>query len=146
LAREFPSEWKSISCFDSKTNAKNLRETLDDLEMEYSRDKDEKHYNRLMVVIPLPQFAYVFKFIVKNPDFEIWLYDSRPTHSGIYHHVEVKYLSRSNIKAVKKVLRAWAKNQKRKPYKFLLYDRIRTGIILPEFLVAKRKWRQMGVK
>lgn len=139
-------EWSAITCFDSKINAKNLRETLDEFGLEYVRDKESKHYNRFMVIIPLPQFAYVFKFMVKDPDFEIWLYDTRPTHSGIYHHVEVKYINRSNIKLIKKVLRTWAQKQERKPYKFFIYERIRTGLILPEFLVAKRKWRQMGVK
>jgi hypothetical protein len=122
-----------------------MREVLDELELDYERDKDEHHYTRMMVVIPMPQFAYVFKFQVKDLDFTIKLFDTRPTHAGVYHHIEVKDITRSNIKTIKKILQRFAKTQKRKPYKFNFYERLRTGLVLPEYLLAHMKWKQMGV-
>jgi hypothetical protein len=146
LSKKYPPIWSATTCFDSKYNAKVLRETLDELGLDYSRDKENRHYSRIMVIIPFPQFAYVFKFLVAKPEFEINIFDTRPTHSGVYHHIEVKYINKSNIKTVKKILNTWAKKLPRKPYKFFFYERLRTGFVLPEFLLAKRKWRMMGVK
>ncbi len=146
MARNFPSEWSAITCYGAKENAKFIREALDDLGLKYHRDKDDKHYTRMMVVIPMPQFSYVFKFILEDTGIEINIYDTRPTHSGIYHHIDVNYITRSNVKTAKKVLKTFSKKFERRPYQFFVYERLRTGFLLPEFLVAKRKWTQMGVK
>ena len=77
-------EWRAAICYDARAVAKLLREALDDLGYKYTRDKSQKHYSKLMLVIPLPQFAYVFQFIVKSPSsFIINTYDTKPTPSGV---------------------------------------------------------------
>ena len=146
VKKKQPEIWSAITCLPSKENAGLMRDALDELGLKYHRDKEERSFSRVMVVIPMPQFAYVFKFIIEDPEFEISIYDTRPTHSALLHHVEVKYLNRSNIKTVKKVLKAFSKKMPRKPYKFFIYERIKTGYLWPEYLTARGKWKQMGVK
>jgi hypothetical protein len=123
-----------------------MRGALEHLHYTFERDKEDKHYTRMMIVIPMPQFAYAFKFVIKEPaPFNVMLYDIRPTHSGILHMVEVNDITAENLGDVKRLLKRFAKDMNRKPYRFFFYDRIRTGLLTPEFLTARSKWRSMGV-
>lgn len=146
MKTKVPEQWISATCFDSRANAMVLRGALEHLGYAFERDKEDKHYTRMMIVMPMPQFAYAFKFIIKEPArFNVLLYDIRPTHSGILHMVEVTEIDQDNLAAVKRLLKRFVKDQERKPYKFLFYDRLRTGFLTPEFLTARSKWRKMGV-
>ena len=84
--KKFKSEWKSAVCYNSKNMAKITRETLDELGFEYERERSYKSYSKLMVVLPLPKFSYIFQFKISEPaQFIINIYDTKPTHSGDLH-------------------------------------------------------------
>jgi len=145
--KKYPETWTATLCSDARSNATMLRESLEELDYTFQRDKEDKHYTRIMVVIPMPQFAYVFKFMISEPaDFEVLLYDSKPTHSGTLHHIEIKYISKKNIKAIKKLLKKFTLKLPRKPYKFLLSERLKLGLLAPEYLTSRNKWRMMGIE
>jgi hypothetical protein len=146
LKEDLSPNWSSTLCFDARFNAAVLRRSLEELGYTFERDKEEKHYTRMMVIIPFPQYAYVFKFKVTTPErFDVLLYDTKPNHGGILHHIEIKDIDQQNLKAVKKLMKRFARNLKRKPYKFFLSERIRTGLITPEFLTSKSHWKRIGV-
>jgi hypothetical protein len=99
-----------------------------------------------MVVIPLPESAYVYRFKVTAPtEFIMDTYDTRPTHSGILHFIEVHDINQYNLDDVRKVLRHLASKLPRKPWQFFWSERFKTGLMFPEYLRAKRLWSEMGV-
>lgn len=147
MATRIPEKWSSAISTPSKVNAKLVRETLDELKCDYVRDKEDRHYTRVMVVMPMPQFAYVFKFLVNGPEkFEVHLYDTKPNHSGVLHFIEIRNINSSNIKLIKKFLKKLTKKIGTPPYKFDWYERIRTGIFYLEYIQAKNRWAQMGIR
>ena len=138
--------WRAAVCFNARSVATILRESLDELEFGYTREKTEKHFTRLVVVVPWPQFAYVFQFKIKNPsEFIINTYDTRPTHSGEVHFIEVNDINEKNIKDVKIVLKHFADKLPRKPWRFFLSERFRYGFLAPEYVEAKSAWYSMGI-
>ena len=145
--KKVKSQWHSAVCYNSKSIAKVTRETLDQLGFSYDRERTYKPYSKLMVVLPIPKFSYVFQFNVKKPkEFIINVYDTRPTHSGELHLLEILDISEKNLNFVKKYLKSLANNLPRKPWKFFWGERFRYAIAAPEYLRAKSAWREMGVE
>ena len=92
--KKVKSQWHSAVCYNSKSIAKVTRETLDRLGYSYDRERTYKPYSKLMVIMPLPKFSYVFQFKVTKPsEFIINIYDTRPTHSGELHLLEILEIS-----------------------------------------------------
>ncbi len=140
------STWEAAICFDSLTISKLLRNVLKELEYKFTRDKTEKPFTRLMLVVPLPRFAYAFQFKICTPsEFIINIYDTKPTPSGTLHFIEVRNIDEGNIDDIKKVLQSLAANMPRKPWKFFWSERFRYAIAGPEYLRAKGAWNKMGV-
>jgi hypothetical protein len=138
--------WVAAVCYDAQSMAKLLRETLEELNFKFEREKIDKHYSRTMIVIPLPQFAYVFRFRVTSPSkFIIDLYDTKPTHSGILHFVDVQDIAEGNLSDVKTVLKGLAAKLPRKPWQFFWAERFKYAFLAPEYVRAKRQWGEMGV-
>ena len=140
-------EWESAVCYNAKSMAKVTRETLEELGYSFERERGYKPYSKLMVVIPLPKFSYVFQFKVTAPEqFIINLYDTAPSHSGRLHFLEIREITPENLGAVKKFLKCLAANLPRKPWKFFWSERIKYAIAAPEYLRAKKAWRKMGIE
>ncbi|MCK5560158.1 MAG: hypothetical protein KAJ51_06175 [Thermoplasmata archaeon] len=145
-SKPLKNRWESAICFDARTVAKLLRSVLDELEFEFTRDKTEKPFTRLMMVVPLPRFAYAFQFKVKKPsEFIINTYDTKPTPSGVLHFIEVQNIDEGNLQYVQRVLQTLASHMPRKPWKFFWAERWRYALIGPEYLRAKGAWKKMGV-
>jgi hypothetical protein len=141
------SEWLSAVCYNSKSMAKVVRETLDGLGYSFSRERSYKPYSKLMVILPLPKFSYVFQFQVSKPaEFIINIYDTKPTHSGELHILELQEITPENLDFIKQFLQAVADNLPRKPWKFFWSERFKYALAAPEYLRAKKAWREMGVE
>jgi hypothetical protein len=144
--KKFKSEWHAAACYDSKSMATIARETLNKLDFTFERDRTYKPYSKLMIVMPLPKFSYVFQFQVSKPaKFIINFYDTNPTHSGVLHLIEIMDITPENLVHIKKFLKYFAKNLPRKPWKFFWVERFRYAFAAPEYLRAKKAWHEMGV-
>lgn len=131
--------------FDAKSVSLLLREVLEDLNYEFRRDASQKAYTRLMMIMPMTKYAYVFRFHITKPsEFIIDLYDTQATHSGMLHFIEIHEINEKNIKDIRKVLDALIKRMPRKPWEFTLAQRLMTGYLTPEYLRARMEWRKMG--
>lgn len=145
--KKIKSEWHSAICYNAKSMAKIARETLIDLGYQFDRERSYKAYSKLMIILPLPRFSYIFQFKVNAPaEFIINFYDTRPTHSGELHLIEILNITPENLRYIKGFLKALAKNLSRKPWKFFWSERFRYAIAAPEYLRAKKAWRSMGVE
>jgi hypothetical protein len=144
--KKVKDSWHAAVCYNARSVASLIRESLEDLDYNYTRDKGEKGTTRLVVVVPIPEFSYVFKFIVSGPTkFIINTYDVRPTHSGEVHIIEVQDITEDNLEDVQRLLKHFAEKLPRKPWKFFWSERLRYGIIQTEYLEAKSAWYSMGV-
>ncbi|MCD6383174.1 MAG: hypothetical protein J7L88_01780 [Thermoplasmata archaeon] len=138
--------WEATMWMEAREAAALMRESLEELGYVFERDATMKSFTKIMLIVPLPQFSYVFQFLVKEPSrFLVNIYDTQPKHGATLHHIEIKGIERKNLREVKKLLQTFAKRMERKPYKFPLYQRIQGGILSSEFLTAKRLWSIWGV-
>ncbi len=133
--------------FNARSTSTLLRKVLEDLNFKFERKTTQKHYTRTMVVMPMPKFAYAFRFVVKEPsEFVMDLYDATMTHSGIMHFIEIDDVNKENVNDVRKVLNGLVKKLPRKPWKFTLGQRFQYAFLAPEIVMAKRKWRKIGIE
>ncbi|MEW5760875.1 MAG: hypothetical protein AB1779_08935, partial [Candidatus Thermoplasmatota archaeon] len=104
------NKWSAPISFDAKKVARVLRDVLDELKFKFKREKGEKAYTQFLVLLPLPRFAYVFRFIVEEPKkFIISTYDTKPAHSGTMSFIEVEMINDENIESIRLVLSTLAK-------------------------------------
>lgn len=140
------SKWISPVSFEAQTMAKALRQSLEELNFKFSRDTDHKHYSKTMIIIPMPKFSYVYRFIVEEPsEFVIDTYDTVPTHSGKMPFLEIKSINEKNKKDIQKVLAGVVKNLPREPWKFTGLQRLQHGYFIPEFRRARKAWKKLGI-
>lgn len=145
-AKKIQSSWRAAICYNARSVAGLLRESLDELKFEYTREKSEKHFTRLVVVMPWPQNAYVFQFKISKPsEFIINTYDIRPTHSGEVHFIELNKLNERNIGDAQQVLKHMVSRMPRKPWKIFWAERLKYAILAPEYMEAKSAWYSMGI-
>lgn len=138
--------WEATMWMSSRDAAALMRQTLDELGYSYRRDATEKAFTSIMVLVPLPQVSYVFQFIVLEPSkFLVNLYDTRPRHGALFHHIEVKGIDERNLGDIKRLLKEFSARMGRKPYDFPLSQRFRGGFLSGEFFSAKRRWSLWGV-
>ena len=138
--------WVAAVCLDAITTAKLLRGALNGLNFKFTRDKTQKPFTSLMVVVPVPRFAYAFQFKIQDPsEFVINIYDTKPTPSGILHFIEVQNIDEANLQNVQRVLKELASKMPRKPWKFFWSERFKYALAAPEYVRAKGKWNKMGV-
>ena len=144
---KFDYKWKSPISFSAESLAKVLREILEELDYGFKRDKVEKYYDKVYVVVPLFRFAYAFRFIIEKPSkFTIDLYDTQPTHSSVMTYIEIDSVNQENIKDIQKILKLMVKKLPREPWKFTKGQRLMHGAMMPEFRRAKKAWEKIGVK
>lgn len=143
----FEYKWKSPISFSSDGVAKVLRETLEELDYKYARDKVQKYYDKTFVVVPMFRFAYAFRFIVEEPsEFTLDVYDTQPTHSSVIPYMEIDPVKNDNFDDIRKMLTLFAGKLPREPWKFTIGQRLMHGAIMPEFRRAKKAWEKIGVK
>ena len=139
--------WLAPISFGAEDVASLLRESLLSLDFDFSREKTEKHYTKMAIIMPMPQFAYVYRFnIVKPSQFTIDTYDTRPHHSGLIPYIEVHHITDDNISDVQSVLQTLSNKCPRKPWKFTWPQRLINGILTPEIVTARKKWAYLGIK
>ena len=147
MAKQRGDTWVSPICWDAESAAKVLRDCMDELGYKFKRDKDSKHYTKIMLLLPIPKFAYVWRYEVSAPSkFVINTYDTYPTHSSVMPYMEIDDISGRNIQDIKKLLRLFVQKLPRAPWQFTLRQRFMHGFAMPEFGRAKRAWRNMGFK
>lgn len=141
------SKWKSPVSFNAQTMAKALRLSLEELDFKFTRDTSHKHYSKMMIIMPMPKFAYVYRFIVEEPsEFVIDTYDTIPTHSGVMPYMEIDKVDDKNIKDIQKVLKGVVKQLPREPWKFKFMQKIQHGLLIPEYRRARKAWKKLGLK
>ena len=140
-------DWKSPVSFNAKSMASIIRAILDKRGYKYSREKGEKPYSKFMIVMPMPKFAYVYRFIVEEP-FEVTIetYDTRPTHSGLVPFLEVKDITDESMEHVRDLLREVKESLPRAPWKFTLGQRLQYALLAGEYRQARKAWQKMGFK
>lgn len=144
---KFEYKWKSPVSFGAEGLAKLLREILEELDYEFKRDKVEKYYDKVYVVVPLFRWAYAFRFIIKKPsEFVVDVYDTQPTHSSVMPYVEIDSVNDKNIEDIQKMLQLVVEKLPREPWKFTRGQRLMHGALMPEFRKAKKAWEKIGVK
>ncbi|MDI6708433.1 MAG: hypothetical protein QMD21_02195 [Candidatus Thermoplasmatota archaeon] len=135
------------SSFSAQTLAPLLRESLEELKFKFEREQIQKHYTQIMVLVPLPKFAYTFRFVIKEPsEFIIDLYDAKITHSGMVHFIELENVRRENIANIRLVLSNLTTKLPRKPWEFTLAQKFQIGFLAPEIITARSKWRKLGIE
>ena len=123
------------------------RKVLNELDFKFVRGTSTKSFSKLILVVPVPRFSYVFRFDVNEPvEFTISIYDENPTPSGEVHFMEIEQLSAENLPHIKNFIQHLAGKLPRKPWKFSFSERFRYGFAAPEYVTAKKKWQIMGVE
>ncbi len=140
-------EWQAPISFSANSVAPLLEECLDELGYKYERDKSDKHYSRFMIIMPMPKFAYVYRFTVSEPSvFTIDTYDTQPKHAGIMPYIEVHDdVTTENIEDIRKVLRKLIEKLPRKPWTFTTGQRLMYGYLSFDFGKAKKQWKRIGL-
>jgi hypothetical protein len=144
---KFEYKWISPVSFSAESCAKVLREVLEELDYTFKRDRVEKYYDKIFVVMPMFRFAYAFRFIVSEPSkFTVDIYDTQPTHSSVMPYMEIDSVNNRNLKHVRAMLDLMAGKFPRKPWEFTLGQRFMHGALMPEFRKSRRAWERVGVK
>jgi hypothetical protein len=140
-------KWISPVSFGSESLAKIMREILEELEYEFKRDRVEKFYDKIYMMVPLFRFAYAFRFKIEKPsEFIVDLYDTQPTHSSVIPYIEIDPVNDDNLEDIQKMLQLMVEKLPREPWKFTVSQRFMHGAIMPEFRKAKKAWEKIGVK
>ena len=140
-------DWKSPVSYDARTMTKVVREVLDERKWTYRREKGEMPYSKFMIVMPMPKFAYVYRFVVEEPvQIKIQSYDTRPTHSGLMPFLEIKGITDENAGEVKEVLRAIHDRLPRPAWQFTLGQKFQYALLATEYRQAKKAWKSMGFR
>jgi len=140
-------KWTSPVCFDAQSLSQRLHESMEELGFKYKRRQADKLYQQLMVVMPLPKTAYVYRFDVSKP-VKVWidLYDTRPSHAGVLPYMDIQGLTDEKIPKLKALFDNLIKKLPRPPWEFTLTQRFQHGLIIPEWRRAKKAWRGLGYK
>lgn len=139
-------DWKSAITITSDEISPIIRGTLEELEYKFKRETTEKYYTQLLILFSVPKLAYVFRFIVEKPSsFIVDVYDTKYTHAGIISYIEVLNFDDVSKKDVEKFLKKLVNKLPRKPWKFTLNQRFLCGFLTPEFLIARKQWKKMGI-
>lgn len=122
-----------------------LRESLEELDWEFTREKGEKIYSRFSVILPLARVAYVFRFRVTDPlddvKFDIW--EFRFTHRGDITFLAVDDYRFEDLDLVHQLLSELVERLPLRPWNFPLRQRMEAGLALPEWGKARSMWQQM---
>ena len=144
---KYPTTFRAAIWVPAKDLSVLARKVLEELEYEFVRKTSTKSFSKVVFVLAIPKFSYVFEFRVKKPvEFCIKIYDQKPTPSADVHFLEIERLTKENIPEVKKFISSLAARLPREPWKFSLGERFRYGFAAPEYVTAKKKWKLMGVK
>jgi hypothetical protein len=122
-----------------------LREAMEELGWEFTRDRSERIYSRFSVILPMAKVAYVFRFKVSHPlpDVKIDTWEMRMTHKGDISFMSVIDYRFEDLDIIHQLLSEMIKRLPRRPWDFPLGQRMETGLALPEWGNARRMWQQM---
>jgi len=122
-----------------------LRETLDELGFSYKAGSESVHYTRMALVAPLPRFSQAFVYEVDMLHIKFLVYDTVPSGpNSVLHFIEIRQLEEMvPDKPISDILKSFAAKLPRKPWEFSWRERVATGIILPEYMRAKKLWRKI---
>ena len=140
-------DWRSPVSFTADVMTKVVREALDEGGYKYTRDSGERPYSKFAIIIPLPKFAYVYKYVVEEPiEVVIGVYDTKPTHSGVITYFEIADISEEGADQVKELLRAICAKLPRPPWRFTFGQKLQYALVATEYHEAKRAWKAMGFR
>jgi hypothetical protein len=122
-----------------------LRESMEALGWEFTRERSERIYSRLTVVVPLARVAYVFRFRVTDPlddvRFDTW--EFRFSHKGDITYLSVDGYRFEDLDLVHQLLSELVERLPRRPWDFPLGQRMEAGLAIPEWGNARRLWQEM---
>jgi len=141
--------WLGTVTIEAKEVAKIMREKLELLEYEFSREKSEKMYSQTYMIVPMPRMAYVYRFDVKKPArFIIDVYETKETHSQKITYIEIPTITEDNERQIRRLMREVAKALPREPWKFTIGQMLQYGIITAWWDSRKSRlaWEFFGIK
>ncbi len=137
-------DWVSPVSYDAESMASTLREVLKELNIKFERDQSQKSYSKFTVIIPMMQFAHVYRFNIKTINAVFDFYDTRPTHAGIIPFIEIHGVRDDNFEQIKLILEKIVGKLPEKPWVFSFKKRIGHALWSPDYGKAKRAWRKFG--
>jgi len=133
--------WESPMAFKAQDMADLVHKVLDRLGYKYERETGKKHYTKLYVIMPTPQYAYVFRYLISEPiELKIDLYDTQPTHASLMPFIEIEGITDDNINQVRAILNELRKDLPRDPWLFTMGQKFQHGFLMPEFRRARKAW------
>ncbi len=145
--KKYPTMFKAATWVPAKDLSILTRKTLEDMDFTFKRSKGIKSFSKVVLVVPLPKFSYVFEFNVEEPEaFCIRVYDIFPTASAEVHLLEIEPITKYNLPHVKEFVSSLSGRLPKKPWKFSLSERFRYGFAAPEYITARKKWQLFGAK
>jgi len=145
--KKYPTTFKAATWVSAKDLSTLTRKTLEDMDYQFKRSRGVKTFSKIVLVVPLPKFSYVFEFNVEEPEeFQIRIYDIFPTASAEVHLLEIEPITKFNLPYVRKFISSLSGKLPKKPWKFSLSERFRYGFAAPEYITAKKKWQLFGAK
>lgn len=138
-------KWTSAVSFDAKSMATILHGVLEELGYKFERHQADKLYQQLLVVMPLPKTAYVYRFELSKP-IKVWIdfYDTKPSHAGILPYMDIQGLTYDKLPKLKALFDKMIEKLPRPPWQFTMTQRLQHGLIIPEWRRAKKAWRTLG--
>ena len=138
-------DWTSPVSFDAKSMSTLLHESMDALGFKFKRTQSDKLYQQMMVVMPIPRTAYVYRFEVSRP-VKVWIdvYDTKPSHAGIMPYMDIQGLTDEKLPKLKRLFDNVIKKLPRPPWEFTLTQKFQHGLLIPEWHRAKKAWRSLG--
>ena len=139
-------KWISPVSTGARAMSEFTREILEGMSIEFERGSSHRHYTKTSVIVPLPKFAYVFRFVIPSLDYlTLDFYDTKPTHGGHIFYMEADPVTEGNEKIFKEILQVLSKKTSRPPWRFTFTQRIQHGYFMPEFRKARKAWEKMGI-
>jgi hypothetical protein len=137
--------WESPMANSVTDVAVALRESMEALGWEFTREKGEKMYSRFAVILPLARIAYVFRFRVTKPldDVSFATWEFRFSHKGDITFLAVEDHRFEDLDLVHRLLSEMVERLPRRPWDFPLGQRMEAGLALPEWGNARRLWQEM---
>ncbi len=141
--------WIGPCTTEAKDIAKIIREKLELLEYEFTREQSEKLYSQTYMIVPMPKMAYVYRFDVTKPErFMIDIYDEKKTHSQKIAYIEIPSITKKSERVIRMLMQEVARALPRPPWKFSTEQMVQYGILTAmwDSRKARQAWENIGVK
>ncbi len=126
-------------CYEPRSAATVFRETLEAHDYPFTRDSARRDYSRFAIMIPMARAAYVYRYLIEEPEMRVDIWSETPLATGMVTYLELNGGTPAEQRAL---LAAYAETLPRLPWKFTIGQRLRNGWLSPGLAGARRAWRR----